>query len=439
MTTRYSQHVTRQKDLRPVADLTSLPKRMLRITVAQIKKEHKEVFYAKNDFSQPDAGAQASVITCYEKCERGYFGLTGKPKLGPNGIIVSISFYDSSNAFCTYKREFFVENLQLSGTARQIICRAAVRQNYFRVKTNLEISLPIFITTGGPQGQPGEAEKYASLTKTMEVDLCLDIEPSCIVDGQTYVDDKFHTTISTKKNHQKILDRNLVKLKLCCEASGECLNEEKTKIIQIGSTPPEDERMLGMIANTSLNSHSEIGPTLERLNKVICTTRACSTLSKSQKMKISRLQIHAAIYNFIFIVIYAAPAPLTNFRKRINIAFKKAAQLPMTTPTSAVENYIFGMSFDDYKILRINRFCKKQLKFGNPIFDDLELRGNGICGLRDVRWQNKIGKPIGTLCRMHCNILNNYTPAYFTKLLKDKKSNVKNGFRNCISFTPSYA
>jgi hypothetical protein len=117
---------------------------------------------------------------------------------------------------------------------------------------------------------------------------------------------------------------------------------------QIGITPPQDERMLGMIANTNLNSHSEIGPTLDRLNKVICTTRACSTLTKSQKMQISRLQVHSAIFNFLFIVIYASPAPLENFRKRINIAFKKSSELPMTTPSNFVENYLYGMSFNDY-------------------------------------------------------------------------------------------
>ena len=109
---------------------------MLRITVAQVKKQHKEVFYANNDFSQPDSGAHASVITSYEKCERGHFGLTGKPKKDRK---TSMQFYDSSNAFNTFKREFLVENLQLAGSARQILCRALVRQNKFQVKTNKSI------------------------------------------------------------------------------------------------------------------------------------------------------------------------------------------------------------------------------------------------------------------------------------------------------------
>ena len=195
--------------------------------------------------------------------------------------------------------------------------------------------------------------------------------------------------------------------------------------------------MLGMIANTNLNSHSEIGPTLDRLNKVICTTRACSTLTKSQKMQISRLQVHSAIFNFLFIVIYASPAPLENFRKRINIAFKKSAELSMTTPSNFVENYLYGMSFDDYSILRINRFCIKQIAYGNSIFDDIELRGNAGTS-RNSRWQNKIGKPIGTLVRRHCYILNNFSTEYILNLTRNKKLNVKTNFRNCITFRPNY-
>ena len=429
--------VKRQKDLRPVADLTSLPKRMLKITVTQIKKERKEVFYDKMDFSQPGGGAQASVITCYEECERGYFGLTCKPNYGPNGIRVSVSFYDSSNAFCTYKREFMIENLQLSGSARQILCRSIVRQNLCRVKTNLETSGPITTTTGSPQGQPSSSETYSSIGKTMRVDPCLDIEPTCTVNRQQYVDDKFDRVVSTVKNHQQIIDRNLEKLKLDCAASGECLNEEKTVYFQIGISPPKDERMLGMIANTNLNSHSEIGPTLDRLNKVVCTTRACSVLTKPQKMQISRLQVHSAIFNFLFIVIYASPKPLEDFRKRINITFKKSSQLPMTTPSNFVENYLYGMSFQDYCTLRIHRFCTKQIAYGNSIFDDIEIRGNAGTS-RNSRWQNKIGKPIGTLVRRHCFILNNYSSEYILNLTRKKKLNVKTNFRNCITYRPSY-
>ena len=429
--------VTRQKDLRPVADLTSLPKRMLKITVTQIKKEQKEVFYDKNDFSQPGGGAQASVITCYEECERGYFGLTCKPKYGPNGIRVSVSFYDSSNAFCTYKREFMIENLQLSGSARQILCRSIVRQNQFRVKTNIETSGPVTTTTGSPQGQPSSSETYSSIGKTMRVDPCRDIEPTCFVGRQQYVDDKFDRVISSVKNHQKIIDRNLEKLKKDCAASGECLNEEKTVYFQIGVSPPQDERMLGMIANTNLNSHSEIGPTLDRLNKVVCTTRACSTLTKPQKMEISRLQVHSAIFNFLFIIIYASPAPLEEFRKRINIAFKKSAQLPMTTSSVFVENYLYGMTFPDYCTLRIHRFCIKQINRGNSIFNDIEIRGNAGT-IRNTRWQNKIGKPIGTLVRRYCYILNNFSPEYIDNLTKNKKVNKKINFKNCITFRPNY-
>ena len=109
----------------------------------------------------------------------------------------------------------------------------------------------------------------------------------------------------------------------------------------------------------------------------------------------------------------------------------------MTTPSNFVENYLYGMSFDDYRILRINRFCNKQIAYGNSIFDDIELRGNAGTS-RNSRWQNKIGKPIGTLVRCHCYILNNFSTEYILNLTRNKKLNVKTNFRNCITFKPNY-
>ena len=65
----------------------SVPKRMLRIVVNQVKKERPQVFYKENDFAQPNAGSQALVMTLYEKCQRGYFSsiLPSGKKIGiPN-------------------------------------------------------------------------------------------------------------------------------------------------------------------------------------------------------------------------------------------------------------------------------------------------------------------------------------------------------------------
>lgn len=293
------------------------------------------------------------------------------------------------------------------------------------------------VTTGAPQGQPGSAEFYASINKVFTIDECLDIEQDCLVSRQHYVDDKFDLIISSIRNHNKIIMRNRERLKELCLKSGECLNEEKTKVLSIGCVPQVEEKMLGMMVNTSLNSHSEIGPTLERVNKVINTTQACSFFTKSQRMKIARLQIFASLFNFIFIVVYASEDKLRNFRKRINIAFKKASGLPMITPTSDVENYIYGMSFDNYVHMRIIRFCEKQKKVGNDIFDALEYRGNAGTD-RNILLRNKIGQPIGTLLKKYCHYKNNYSTEYYNNLLNNKKSTSKNAFRKCLTFKPHY-
>jgi len=62
----------RQKDLRPVASLNSIPKRMLKLIFQQIKNKNKSIFYAENDYSGPKMGSDLAVIQTYENMQRGY-------------------------------------------------------------------------------------------------------------------------------------------------------------------------------------------------------------------------------------------------------------------------------------------------------------------------------------------------------------------------------
>ena len=65
----------RQKDLRPVGSLMSVPKRMLKISIDKIKKNDREIFYGKNDYSAPKRGTQKMVIVTYENLHSGYYGI----------------------------------------------------------------------------------------------------------------------------------------------------------------------------------------------------------------------------------------------------------------------------------------------------------------------------------------------------------------------------
>ena len=56
-----------QKDIRPVASLNSIPKRMLKILYTQLKNSKIETFYSKNDYSGPGKGADLAVLSTYEK------------------------------------------------------------------------------------------------------------------------------------------------------------------------------------------------------------------------------------------------------------------------------------------------------------------------------------------------------------------------------------
>ena len=428
-----SDVVKRQKDLRPVASLTSLPKRMLRIVFTQVKEARPGVFYKPTDFAQPNAGAMALVMTTYERCERGHFGLRGKPKKTRK---TSIALFDKSNAFNTFFRAETIQKLSIAGTARQIICRAIVSQSLFRVRTTAMKSRIYTLKTGGPQGQCGTAEIFASLVKRINPPDPSHIDPTASIHGHDYVDDNSAVVVSSTQTHPEVIELAKSSMNDDCDQYGLCDNPEKFKLLEIGASPMIEERMLGMITNTNLNSHSEIGPTLSRLKKVVATTRACAALSKRDRLKIAKYQIHSRLSNFVFIITYCTQTKCEYFRKQVNLAFKKAAYIPLDCPTALVENFLYGMPFKDYATLRIYKFCETQKKFGNEIMNAIEIRGLGRAG-RNSQWRNKYDVPIGTLLRRYCEILNSHPEkSYFENLVKNKKPNVAVSFREILSLRP---
>ena len=94
---------------------------MLKISIDKIKKNDREIFYGKNDYSAPKRGTQKMVIVTYENLYSGYYGIK-KSKRKEN--TTQITMWDRSNAYNTFYHDVAIRNLELGGTARQILCNA---------------------------------------------------------------------------------------------------------------------------------------------------------------------------------------------------------------------------------------------------------------------------------------------------------------------------
>ena len=112
------------------------------------------------------------------------------------------------------------------------------------------------------------------------------------------------------------------------------------------------------------------------------------------------------------------------------MSFKKAAYLPLTTPTEFIENYLFGTTFDDYVYIRILKFCDSQIKRDNDIFWHItKTRG---------KLRPKKGCKIGALLQKYCEIKNMFPEEYFIKIRKEKKRNTNHYFKKCLEYKPNF-
>ena len=431
--------VSVQKDLRPVASFESLPKRMLRYTVQAVKKAEPLVFYKLDEFSQANAGTLSLVMTVYEDAQQLYFHqapptntILGVPNNGHKKGVLRTSFalYDKSNAYCTFKKDVAVNHLALKGNTRNILCRALVSQETFSVRTKLSCSLPACTTTGSAQGLPSSAEWFASVSKRIEPPDVSHIDPRAINKRRSFVDDDTDIVCTSANKHEQILAKLDEQLQADSLFYGLKNNPEKKIVMELGTKPKMCEKMLGVLANTQLNAHDEIGPTVAKIRKAVNSIRTTNCLSKYDRLLTAKLVIHAQLSNFIFIVTHSAPCKAEKFRKDIIQSLRKAAFLRNTTPTVNCEGYLFGMSYSDYVNLRIIKFCHTQSS-RDPTFL------NNICKLRNV-WRPKRGKNVGVLLRKYCEIRNCYDDNYIKNVLSIKKKTVDFHKKAILKFKPSF-
>ena len=338
--------------------------------------------------------------------------------------------YDKSNAYCTFKKDVAVKNLELTGNSRQILCHALVSQEAFRVQNKVSESLLLTTTTGSAQGLPSSAEWFTSVSKKISLPCVADIDPSATCVRFRFVDDDNDKVTSKADKHDEILAKLDEKMQSDSLKFGLKNNPDKKFIMGIGSNPPVSEKMLGMITNSNLNAHDEIGPTVEKLRKCINALRTTNCLTKGDRIFTGKLLIHSKLTNFLFIVTHSIKSKIEEFRKVINQAFRKCTHLPLCTPSEHVENYLYGMSFYDYVNFRILKFCEK-LKKTQPIFlTNIKLvRGK----YRPIR-----NRPLGILTSKYVAIKNSFTEIYYKNVKSVKVKTVKFHYSELLNFRPDY-
>jgi hypothetical protein len=368
----------RQKDLRPVASLNSLPKRMLRILFKQLKDNNLHNFYSINDYSAPGKGADLAVLQTYENCERGVSGVGVKKDL----LQTTLCLYDKSNAFNTYDRKELVRKLEIGGDARKLVVNSIVDQSSFCVRTKSHVSKPYELRTGGPQGQCGTAELFGSLTKNLtppEIFKDLKYPQKVNFNRIDYVDDTSDVITASNEDIDKIHQQIEEKLISDCKNLGLKLNNEKTKTMTMTTKrniPLQTEKFLGYQINNKINANSELPIFLDRLKKVTNTTRACSFLTKFDRLRIAKWQVLSVLWPITFLNTYLVSSGVAKIRKAINVTFKSASFLSMRTPTIEVENFLYGMSFEEYLDYRFLRVSDRFLKFGSNILDVVKFDRN---------------------------------------------------------------
>ena len=338
--------------------------------------------------------------------------------------------YDKSNAYCTFKKDVAIKHLELTGNSRQILCQSLIDQEEFCVRNKIAESLYLRTTTGSAQGLPSSAEWFTSVSKKISLPCVADIDPTAEIERFRFVDDDNDKVTTKAETHEKVLNRLDEKMQSDSLVFGLKNNPDKKFIMNIGSKPAVSERMLGMITNSNLTAHDELGPTIEKIRSCVNALRTSNCLTKGDRISMGKMLIHAKLSNFLFIVTHSIKCKIEEFRKAINQAFKKCTFLPLCTPSDNVECFLYGMSFYEYVDLRILNFCKK-LKKTKPNF---------LTNIKIVRGKHRPipGKPLGILTQKYMLIQNLYADNFFKGLKSLKKETVKFHKFELLNFRPNY-
>ena len=342
----------------------------------------------------------------------------------------SYVMYDKSNAYCTFKKDVAIKNLELTGNTRQILCHALVSQEAFSVRNKIASSLYLRTTTGSAQGLPSSGEWFTSVSKKISPPCILDIDSEAICKRFRFVDDDNDYVRSRAEHHEEILERLDEKMQTDSLHFGLKNNPDKKFIMSIGCKPPVSERMLGIITNSNLTAHDEIGPTVEKLKKCINALRTTNCLSKGDRISLGKMLIHTKLSNFVFIVTHSIKSKIEEFRKTINQCFRKCTHLPLITPSEHVEYFLYGMRFYDYVDYRILKVCDKFKKTNPQFLSNIKLVRGKYRPLRN--------KPLGILTQKYLSIKNLNSEQYLKNTRNSKQRTARFHKNELLNFRPSY-
>ena len=90
------------------------------------------------------------------------------------------------------------------------------------------------------------------------------------------------------------------------------------------------------------------------------------------------------------------------------MVFRKASMLPYNTPSSMIEDYLYGSSFVDYSKFRLQKMGRSFLADNDPLCDDFHMKR--------AKWRVKPGKIVGEFTKKFMTIQNDCFETYFTKI-----------------------
>ena len=181
------------------------------------------------------------------------------------------------------------------------------------------------MNTGGPQGQCGTGEIYSIFNKKMTLPENIETNHPLKAIRNNFVDDSSDPITAHNDDIEEIerqIDEKMITDNLECGLVNNL--EKKEKMIIDPSRPTETKKLVGIMINSKLDSNSEIEAITKKAEKIISCVRACSILTKSQKITIARLQIHSVLGTLPFIYAYATKTNFEKFRKKIVLIFKKS-------------------------------------------------------------------------------------------------------------------
>ena len=415
----------RQKDIRPVASLPSVPKRMLRILVNKIKSKNKNLFYENNDFAAPNRGTQALVLATYDDLHTSYYSKNGRHD--PKRTTV-LRCYDMSNAYNTFDRKKLIGNLRIGGPAREVLCNAIKDQSSFAVRTKEYRSEYYQLMTGGPQGQCSTGELFATLARNIQApDVSGFSAEEVKIIRRHFVDD-INDICDALTTDLAVVESKIEKrIKDDCDDAGLMLNEEKTERMVISMNtriPKKVVKLVGTKLNSRLNADDEIDSIISKTSWIINSLGKCPTIPRAKRIFMASNMIHSKLGNLVFVSAYSSEYALEQFSNKINNTFKRAANLPLDIPHKVIENYLYGCEFKDYVKIRLLREAYKLQDEEIRLFDSIQQ----VRGKLRVKRNCRTGPFVNKFMEIHNS---DFDPKLFTK---NKKSNKKQSFQTLLTF-----